>query len=194
MAHAHGAQGIALAAELGVRSIEHASFIDQQGIDACLRSGSWIVPTFSIGEYYQQAGSATGAQDRMIQIMEATNDRYYNCIRSAVQAGVKVALGSDYVGWDPAITAKEFWYLVNYAHMSPLAAIHAGTWSAAEMLDIPGAQRGQISVGAVADIVIVSGNPAEDIRTLETGVKFVMKGGRIARFDEFLSMCVACKA
>jgi imidazolonepropionase-like amidohydrolase len=106
MAHAHGAEGIAMAAEVGVRSIEHASFISQAGIDACLKNDVWIVPTFTIGEYYQQIGSATGAQDRMISIMRATNERYYECIRSAVRAGVKVALGSDFVGWDPSITAR----------------------------------------------------------------------------------------
>ena len=49
MAHAHGAEGIELAARLGCRSIEHASFINEEGIQACLRNNTWIVPTFLIG-------------------------------------------------------------------------------------------------------------------------------------------------
>lgn len=50
MAHAHGADGIARAARLGCRSVEHASYIDQEGVEACLQAGCWIVPTFSVGE------------------------------------------------------------------------------------------------------------------------------------------------
>ena len=50
MAHAHGAEGIAMAAKLGCRSIEHASFIDDEGIAACLENDVWIVPTFLIGK------------------------------------------------------------------------------------------------------------------------------------------------
>jgi imidazolonepropionase-like amidohydrolase len=49
MAHAHGADGIRMAAESGVRSVEHASFIDQRGIEACLKNNVWMVPTFSVG-------------------------------------------------------------------------------------------------------------------------------------------------
>jgi hypothetical protein len=52
----------------GCRSIEHASFIDARGIEACLRNNTWIVPTFMIGEYYDEIGSKSGAQDRMIEL------------------------------------------------------------------------------------------------------------------------------
>lgn len=105
MAHAHGADGIAKAANAGeatlqpitsrcrtrtycharydavagCRSIEHASYIDAAGIEACLRNGTWIVPTFMIGEYYDSAGSKTGAQDRMIQLAQQTRERYCTC-------------------------------------------------------------------------------------------------------------------
>ena len=57
-----------------------------------------------LGEYYRENGSATGAQERMIALQNITNERYYRCIQQAVQSGVKVALGSDFVGWDPKIT------------------------------------------------------------------------------------------
>jgi imidazolonepropionase-like amidohydrolase len=75
MAHAHGADGIAKAANAGCRSIEHASFIDAAGIEACLRNNTWIVPTFMIGEYYETTGSKTGAQDRMIQLAQQSRER-----------------------------------------------------------------------------------------------------------------------
>lgn len=181
MAHAHGAHGIALASNSGCRSIEHASFINEEGIEACLRNGTYIVPTFSIGQYFDEVGSDTGAQDRLIALQKATNQRYFSCIQAAVRAGVKVALGSDFVGWDPKITAREFRYLVELAEMTPLDAIQAGTLRAAEMLEIE--DIGRIAPGCQADIVVVLGDPLKDISVLETGVVFVMKGGEVARDD-----------
>ena len=181
MAHAHGAEGIRMAAEAGCRSIEHASFIDSTGINACLRNNTWIVPTFLIGAHFEENGSQTGAQDRMIDIMRSTDARYKKCIQDAVKAGVKVALGSDYVGWDTRKTAKEFEYLVTRALMSPYEAIRAGTSSAAEMLGYN--NLGQILPAFIADIVVVQGNPIADITVLQSNVIFVMKQGKIVRND-----------
>lgn len=81
MAHAHGAAGIRAAAEAGCRSIEHASFIDADGIAACLANGAWIVPTFAVFAYYAQTGSATGAQDRLIGLVSDSDQRKYGCIQ-----------------------------------------------------------------------------------------------------------------
>jgi hypothetical protein len=99
MAHAHGADGIARAARLGCRSIEHASFIDQDGIDACLAADCWIVPTFLVGkrelfrvysialfifrlilsgEYYNETGSSSQAQDRMIELQVGFGANLFN--------------------------------------------------------------------------------------------------------------------
>jgi imidazolonepropionase-like amidohydrolase len=115
----------------------------------------------------------------MIQIMEETNARYIDCIRNAVRRGVKVALGSDFVGWNPAITPREFQYLVELGGMTPIEAIYAGTISAAELLDI--SNIGQIKTNYKADIVIINGNPIDDITLLESHVSFVMKDGIIIR-------------
>jgi imidazolonepropionase-like amidohydrolase len=95
---------------------------------------------------------------------------------------VRVALGSDYVGWDPSITAREFRYLHELAGMTPMAAIKAGTSSAADLLQRP--DLGRVAGGCVADLVVVLGNPLEDISLLETGVCMVIKGGKIVRRDD----------
>lgn len=81
MAHAHGAHGVLAAAEAGCRSVEHASFIDDKGIAACLANDTWIVPTFTVGAYYAQAGSASGAQDRLISLLTETDERFFKCIQ-----------------------------------------------------------------------------------------------------------------
>eukprot|EP01038_Epipyxis_sp_PR26KG_P005333 gene5333-7400_t len=182
MAHAHGAQGIVMAANAGCRSIEHASFIDADGIDACLRHGTWIVPTFLIGLYFTATGSASGAQDRMIQLQVENDERYFKCISTAVVSGVKVALGSDFVGWDPLITAREFRCMVERGGMTPIQSILAGTSSAADMLELNDSI-GRVEVGLDADLVIVMGNPLDDISLLETGVVLVIKRGVIVRDD-----------
>ena len=180
MAHAHGAEGIRLAAEAGCRSIEHASFIDASGIDACLKNDTWIVPTFMIGAHFDENGSETGHQDRLIQLQKDSNDRYLKCIQDAVKAGVKVALGSDYVGWDPLTTTKEFQYLVERGGMSPMQAIRTGTSSAADLLQ--NSLIGRVKAGNMADLVVVTGgDPAVDISILVNNVGLVMKEGKIVK-------------
>jgi imidazolonepropionase-like amidohydrolase len=184
MAHAHGAEGILMAIKAGARSVEHASFIDEEGIKAALQrrdkeNGVWIVPTFLVGQYFSETGSQSHAQDRMIAIKNETNSRYYDCIQKAVNAGVQVALGSDYCGWDPAITAREFRYMVELGGMTEIQSIYSGTGSAADLLDI--SNIGRILPGNVADLVVIQGNPCDNISLLEKAVVFVMKGGKIVR-------------
>ena len=139
------AEGIRLAAECGVRSIEHASFIDESGIDMCLLNNVWIVPTFSIGEIYEKEGSPSGMQDRfidfffsssflflmlasflilfffgdfsMIDLTRSTKARNFQCINAAYKRGVRIALGSDIVGTPPQWNAREFRYMVERAGM-----------------------------------------------------------------------------
>jgi imidazolonepropionase-like amidohydrolase len=139
------------------------------------------VPTFLIGEVFESNDSESGAQDRMIKIQRENNLRYYNCIQNAVQAGVKIALGSDFVGWDPVITAREFECMVRLGKMSPMQSIYAGTGSAADLLDIDNI--GRILPGNLADLVVVQGNPIDNISVLEKEVIFVMKNGIVARDD-----------
>lgn len=117
----------------------------------------------------------------MIAILKDTDERYRACIQSATRAGVKVALGSDFVGWDPSITAKEFEYLVTRGGLSTLQAIYAGTSSAADMLDIKNI--GRVVPGNTADLVVIVGNPVDDITLLRTALCFVMKNGKIVRDD-----------
>eukprot|EP01032_Pedospumella_encystans_P008439 gene8439-10018_t len=181
MVHAHGSEGIALAANAGCRSIEHASFIDAAGIEACLRNNTWIVPTFTVREYYDEKGSKSGAQSRLIELQDQTRQRCRTSIQQAVAAGVRVALGSDYVGWEPSITAREFKYLHQLGGLTTMGAIQAGTSSAADLLQRP--DLGRVTVGSIADLVVVRGNPLKDLSLLETGLCFVMKGGKIVRND-----------
>jgi imidazolonepropionase-like amidohydrolase len=135
-----------------------------------------------IGEYYDEQGSKTGAQDRMIELQNQTRERYRTCIQEAVRCGVRIALGSDFVGWDPKVTAREFRYLSELGGMSPINAIIAGTASGADLLQR--SDLGRVAVGCKADLVVINaGNPIDNLSLLETGVCFVMKNGQTVRWD-----------
>ena len=99
----------------------------------------------------------------------------------ALASGVKVVAGTDAGGWVHGNNAQEITCLVN-AGMTPLEALIAATSHASECIGMD-KQLGSVSVGKEADMVLVDGNPLEDISILEngTGVKFVMKGGEIYR-------------
>ena len=132
-------------------------------------------------EYYDEKGSKSGAQSRLIELQDQTRQRCRTSIQQAVAAGVRVALGSDYVGWEPSITAREFKYLHQLGGLTAMGAIQAGTSSAADLLQRP--DLGRVTVGSIADLVVVRGNPLKDLSLLETGLCFVMKGGKIVRND-----------
>jgi len=84
---------------------------------------------------------------------------FHACIRKAIKAGVKTVIGTDYVGWEPSLTANEFRCLVDLG-MTPMEAIKAGTSLCGELL---GWDVGQIAIGKLADIIAVYNDPLQDI-------------------------------
>jgi imidazolonepropionase-like amidohydrolase len=176
MAHAHSTEGINLAIEAGVRSIEHGTFIDEKGVRLARRRGTYLVPTFYLGDYYIAEMADSVAQRKMVELSRKYRDEHMGNLRAAVKAGVKVVVGTDMACNDPSIRAREFAALVE-AGMTPRQAIHAGTLLAAELLDWQD-RIGSLEPGKLADIIAVDGDPLADISALER-VVFVMKEGDI---------------
>ena len=178
MAHAHAAEGIKQAVRAGVRSIEHGTFIDDEGIELMLERGTFLVPTLFIGDFYIEAGSETGAQDKMIELSLRYRKEYFRRIGAAIAAGVKVAVGSDFggYGYSPELNARELASLIE-AGMTPMQAIQAATRVGAELLGWDD-RLGTVEAGKLADLIAVDGNPLEDIAELES-VDFVMLGGKV---------------
>ncbi len=136
------------------------------------QKGIFYVPTIYVGEYVAQGRAAAGAKVwlDMIKIHEDTFHR-------ALNAGVKIAFGTDVGGFDWGIDpAVEFRYMVKYG-MTSAQAIRSATSSAAELLGMQN-DVGSIAPGKYADIVAVKGDPLADVGVLEH-VDFVMKGGEI---------------
>lgn len=178
-AHAHAADGIKQAVAAGVRSIEHGTFIDDEGIRMMAAKGTFLVPTIYVGDYYAE-GDKLRAQDKQDDYATHQRDKFLAAVGRAHKQGVKVAVGVDLGGYmtDPVVFVREMAVLVE-AGLTPMQAIQAGTRVGAELLRWDD-RLGTVEAGKLADLVAVTGNPLEDMKALER-VEFVMIGGRVAR-------------
>lgn len=177
-AHAHGAEGIRWAAEAGVDSVEHGSYIDDGGIAAMKEHGTYLVPTLYLGDWMIDNAGLTRLPPPLLAKAKEVIPAARKNIARAFAAGVKVALGTDAAVYPHGLNAHEFAVMVKLG-LTPLQSIQAGTVNAADLLGWSG-KVGTLEPGAWADIVAVDGDPLKDITTLER-VKFVMKGGEVVR-------------
>ena len=174
-AHAHGAEGIKRAVRAGVDSIEHGTFIDDEGIALMKKHGTWYVPTISAGRYVSDKAKDADYYSPLVRPKAASiGPQVQAAFTRAYKAGVKIAFGTDAAVFPHGDNAKEFVYMVE-GGMPPLEAIRSATVRAAELLDQAG-RLGSIEPGYAADIVAVAGDPLKDIALLQK-VSFVMKNG-----------------
>jgi imidazolonepropionase-like amidohydrolase len=174
-AHAHGAEGAKRAIRAGIDSIEHGTFLDDEGLEMMRQRGTYLVPTLMAteglrerlakGMYFpplveQKARAAIAARDQMF--------------RRALAKGVKIGLGTDAAVYPHGRNPEEFRMMVSLG-MRPVEALRAGTSVDAELLGVAD-RLGALEAGKLADIVAVPGNPLQDIRQTER-VFFVMKEG-----------------
>jgi imidazolonepropionase-like amidohydrolase len=177
-AHAHGAVGIKNAIRAGVRSIEHASLIDDEALKLAKDNGVWLVMDIYNGDYINDIGTKEGWPEEYLRKNRETTDLQREGFTKAVKLGVKLAYGTDSGVYPHGLNARQFAYMVKYG-MTPMKAIQSATIHAAELLGKED-QLGSISAGHYADFVAVKGDPIKDIRILEN-VTHVMKGGIIIR-------------
>ena len=171
-AHAHGAQGILWASEAGVDSIEHGSYIDDAAIAEMKKRGTYLVPTLYLEDWQLQHGHLPSLyHQKMINVSGVAKQN----IKHAMQAGVKVALGTDAAVYPHGMNAHELDVYVNQLGMSPLAALQTATINAADLMGWS-SKTGTLEPGKWADIIAIEKNPLDDVRVLQD-VKFVMKAG-----------------
>jgi imidazolonepropionase-like amidohydrolase len=177
-AHAHGPKGIKAAIRAGVRSIEHGSLLDDEGIQLMLGHDTWLVADIYNGDYIEEVGRADGWSEEMLLKNEATTDTQREAFTKAHAAGVKIAYGTDAGVYPHGDNALQFSYMVRHG-MTEMEAIRSATLSGAELL---GWERdlGSIDPGKLADMVAVIGDPLKNIKILEN-VSAVMKDGRIVK-------------
>ena len=175
-AHAHGAVGIKNAIRAGVRSIEHASLIDDEALAMAKASGTWLVMDIYNGDYIDDIGTKEGWPEEYLRKNRETTDVQRVGFTKAVKMGVKLAYGTDSGVYPHGQNAKQFAYMVRYG-MTPMQAIQSATIRAAELL---GKEKmlGAIAAGRFADLVAVKENPLANITALEH-IALVMKDGKI---------------
>lgn len=172
--HAHGTEGIKRAVRAGVRSIEHASMLDDEAIAMIKQRGVFIVPNPYTNAYMLERGAAGGYQPYQLAKGKEIYVLKLESTRKAIRAGVQIAYGTDSGVQVHGQNAKQFAIFVE-AGMTPLQAIQSATVVNAKLLRMEG-KIGTVKPGAYADLIAVAGEPLRDVRTLEKPV-FVMKNG-----------------
>ena len=179
-AHAHGAEGIRWAAEAGVDSIEHGSYIDDAAIATMKEHGTYLVPTLYLGDWMIENAGLTHLPTPLLAKAQDVIPAARKNIAHAFASGVKVAFGTDAAVYPHGMNAHEFAVMVKLG-LTPLQAIQAATVNAADLLGWSG-KVGSLEPGAWADLVAVDGDPLKDVTILEH-VRFVMKGGGVMKND-----------
>ncbi|MEK6549996.1 MAG: amidohydrolase family protein [Nitrospirota bacterium] len=182
-AHAHGAQGMKNAIRAGVHSIEHGTLLDDEAIELFLKHRTFLVPTLSAIQSGCEMGKQGGMPDYAVQKSMALGEEQKKTFRKAVKAGVRIAMGTDAgTPFNPhGRNAQELRRMVEFG-MTPMQAVEAATRSAATLLGLE-SELGTIEAGKQADLILVNGNPLDDIALLQEpeNVVYVIQGGKIVR-------------
>jgi imidazolonepropionase-like amidohydrolase len=177
-AHAHGAEAIKRAVKAGVASIEHGSLIDDEGIRLMKERGTYLVADIYNDDYIIAEYTRLGYPQKIIDKERMVGRLQRENFKKAVQAGVKIAFGTDAGVYPHGWNAKQFAHMVRWG-TTPLQAIQAATVNAADLLGW--ADRvGALEPGKYADVIAVQGDPLQDVTVLEH-VGFVMKGGQVVK-------------
>jgi imidazolonepropionase-like amidohydrolase len=175
MAHAQGGDGIKNAVRAGIRSIDHGIFLDDEAIELMKARGTWFVPTLVAPQGVIDAAEAgVPLPPVVVDKAHAVIEIHRAAFRRAVEAGVRIAMGTD-SGVTPHGRNLRELALMAAGGMAPSAVLESTTRSAAQLLGVDG-DRGTIEPGKIADLVVVRGDPY-DFGDLADRVESVWKGG-----------------
>ena len=180
-AHAHTRSGIRQALEAGVDTIEHGSSLDDELVELMLKKGAWLCPTLSIGEFVLLHGEKRGIPAANLEKSRVISQRRHEAVRTAFQAGVPIFAGTDSCNTMPFGThALELELLQRHVGMTAREAIVAATCAAAQALGL-GDKTGTVEAGKWADLLVVDGDPLEDLKILQDQTKLlaVFRDGRL---------------
>ncbi len=179
MAHAISTQGIKNAIRAGVWSVEHGSCLDDEAIQMFLDSGTYLVPTLSVDQAILERRPGDGWARTSRTEAELIEACTLESFKKAAAAGVKIAVGTDALNEEMhGRNALELELFVRHG-LTPMEAIVAATKTASEVcrLDV---RAGTLKAGKLADLLVVDGNPLDDISILQdrSRLLLVMKEGR----------------
>lgn len=175
-AHCHSTHSVMMCMKAGVRTIEHASSLDDGAIKELKKGNSFIVPTLSSSvKIYESSGDFSSfMRDKMGTLLETS----YNSVRMAYKAGLKIGYGTDAGTTDNfhGDNASEFVYRYERTGMLPIDILKQATIESAEIAQIDD-KFGSLKVGKKADFVIIDGKPEEDIYLMAKKPFAVIKSG-----------------
>ena len=179
MAHAYTSRAINRALKCGVKSIEHGNLLDQGSVDLMLDGDRFLVPTLVVYHALVQEGTEAGLSADMVQKTWEVLDAGLDALKLAYQQNVNIAFGTDLLGIMHRRQLEEF------KLRSPVVAnddlVRQATCNAARLFSMED-QIGQVKEGLLADLIVIDGDPLDDITALttpETSLKMVMKEGQI---------------
>lgn len=175
MAHAQGAEGIKNALRAGVRSIEHGIQLDDEAIQLMLDRGAYLVPTLSAPlSVIEAAAAGAHLTEASLAKAHAVLETHAESFRLAVEAGVKIAMGTDAVGSAPGRNLEELELMRKYGQ-APAEVLRSSSLVGSELLGVE-SRYGSLRPGKQADIVVVSGDPF-DFTDLQSRVESVWMDG-----------------
>lgn len=177
-AHAHGGDGIKLAVEAGVDSIEHGTYIDEEAVRIMKQKGTYLVPTVYLTQWFLENYAGLGLPPAMVNKAKTIMPAMQTNLAKAFSLGVPVAFGTDSAVYPHGLNAHEFAMYVKFG-MKPIDAIRTSTLNASKLLGQED-KIGSIEVGKYADVIAVEGDPLKDVTVLERVVK-VVKGGKVVK-------------
>ena len=173
--HAHGAEGMKRAVIAGVDSVEHGTFMTEEVMDLMIKNGTYYVPTISAGEFVAEKAKIDNYFPDIVRPKAASvGPQIAATFAKAYKRGVKIAFGTDAGVQAHGTNWREFVYMSENG-MPAIETIKAATIETAKLLSID-MTHGSITVGKVADLVAVKGNPLNDMNLMQD-ISFVMKGG-----------------
>jgi imidazolonepropionase-like amidohydrolase len=178
MAHAHSTEGIKNGLRAGIRSVEHGTYLDDECIELMVANGTWLVPTLGVvGALLEGVANGVKMPDAVVAKLHEGREAHLDSVRRAIEAGVKLAMGSDAAALGHGKNLNE----LKEMHALGLSApdvLRAATSSAAELMqhnDI-----GAVEAGRRGDLTIVSGDPF-DFAAYPGNVRAVFKRGAKVR-------------
>lgn len=177
MAHAQATDGIKAAIRNGIRSIEHGIYLDDEAVQMMLDHGTYLVPTLIAPRFVLEATeTGTRLSDRVLEKVHMVIEAHTDSISLAVDAGVKIAMGTDSGVGPHGQNLRELGLMVD-AGLTPTQALVSATQTAAELLGVD-TELGTITEGKLADLVVVKGDPL-DVGKIQGNIVGVYKGGEL---------------
>ena len=180
LAHAHNNDGMRNALAAGVRSIEHATFLDEATAQEILAAGAYVVPTLAVAHLMTNEWREWGLTEEIAARITGIEEAMSNAVRIAHEAGIPLGSGSDLLG--PEQNRRGLEIVLKARLIGAMNAIVSATRVNAELMNIDH-EVGTVHAGKRADLVAFDGNPLDDPWVLDDPDRcvFVMQGGKVVK-------------